>query len=178
MITNQFLKIWLLYVNIRNCLVKFPLWNLNINNLMPINFSISLITQQFFRYFDRHSNKTVTISELLQHINNFSKTIVHVIRKSHEFSFKIVQVIMIVVSNQVDFRVNARLWRQSIASWYSMMPRFSSILLLSPPSCILFTLVVFIANARLKLVYLGTLRSPLNVKNKFSDTVLIWMMSN
>ena len=35
-------------------------------------------------------------------------TIVHVIRKSHEFSFKIVRVITIVVSKHVNFLVNAR----------------------------------------------------------------------
>ena len=53
---------------------------------MLINLHISLITKRFFRSFDRHSDKTVTLSELLQDINNFSKTIVDVIRKSHEFS--------------------------------------------------------------------------------------------
>ena len=83
--------------------IKFPLWNLNINNLMLINFHISLITKQFLRSFDRHSDKTVTLSELLRDINNFSKTIVDVIRKSHEFSFKIVRVITIVVSNPANF---------------------------------------------------------------------------
>ena len=120
--------------------IKFPLWSLNINNLMLINFYISLITKRFFRSFDRHSDKTVTLSELLQDINNFSKTIVDVIRKSHEFSFKIVAAITIVVSNPVNFLVNARLWRQSIASEYSMTSRFSAIFLLSPPSYILYTL--------------------------------------
>ena len=63
-----------------------------------------------------HSDKTVTLSELLLDINNFSNKIVDVIRKSHEFSFKIVRVITIVVSNPVNFLVNVRLWRQSIAS--------------------------------------------------------------
>ena len=80
---------------------------LNINDLMLINLHISLITKGFFRSVDRHSDKTVTHSELLLDINNFSNTIVHVIRKSHEFSFKIVRVIMIVVSNPVNFLVNA-----------------------------------------------------------------------
>ena len=120
--------------------IKFPLWNLNINNLILINFHISLITKRFFRTFDRHYDKTVTLSELLQDINNFSKTIVDVIRKSHEFSFEIVRVITIVVSNPVNFFVNARLCRQSIASGYSITSRFSAILLLSPPSYILYTL--------------------------------------
>ena len=122
--------------------IKFPLWYLNIYNLMLINFHISLITKRFFRSFDRHSDKTVTLSELLQDINNFSKTIiVDVIRKSREFSFKIVRIITIVFSNPINFLENARIWRRSIASWYSMTSRFSAILLLSPPSYILYTLV-------------------------------------
>ena len=47
---------------------------------------------------------------MLLDINNFSfsKTIVHVIRKSHEFSFRIVRVITIVVSNPVNVLVNVR----------------------------------------------------------------------
>ena len=122
--------------------IKFPLWNLNINNLMLINFHISLITTRFFRSFHRHSDKTVTLIELLQDINNFSKTIVDVIKKSHEFSFKIVRVITIVVTNPVNFLVNGRLWRQNITSWYSMTSRFSAILMLNPPSYILYTMVV------------------------------------
>ena len=61
---------------------------------MFINFPISLIKKRFFRSFDRQSNKTVTLSELLQDINNFSKKIADVIRNSHEFSFKIARVIM------------------------------------------------------------------------------------
>ena len=109
---------------------------------MLIHFHISLITKRFFRSINRHSDKIATISELLQDINNFSKTIVDVIRKSHEFSFKIVRVITLVFSNLVNFLVNARLWRQSIASWYSMTSRFSIILLLSPPSYILYTRVI------------------------------------
>ena len=76
---------------------------------MLINFHISLITKRFFRSFDRHSDKTVTISELLQDINKFSKTIVDVIRKSHEFIFKIVRVITLAVLNPVNFLVNARI---------------------------------------------------------------------
>ena len=76
---------------------------------MLINFHISLITKRFFISFGRHSDKTVTLSELLRDINNFSKTIVYVIRKSHEFSFKIERVITIVVSNPVNFLVSARL---------------------------------------------------------------------
>ena len=88
--------------------IKFRWRNLNINDLMFINLHISLITKLFFISFHHHSDKTVTNSELLPDINNFSKTIVHVIRKSHEFKFNIVRVIAIVVSNPVNFLVNAR----------------------------------------------------------------------
>ena len=77
--------------------MKFRWRNLNINDLMLINLHISLITKRFFRSFDRHSDKTLTLSELLLDINNFSNKFVDVIRKSHEFSFKIVKVITIVV---------------------------------------------------------------------------------
>ena len=76
---------------------------------MLINFHISLITKRFLRSFDSHGDKTGTLSELLQDIYNFSKTIVDFIRKSHELSFKIVRVITIVVSNHVNFLVNASL---------------------------------------------------------------------
>ena len=58
--------------------IKFHLsnlFNLNINNLMLINFHISLITKRFFRYFDSHSDKTVTPSELLPGINKFRNKI-------------------------------------------------------------------------------------------------------
>ena len=89
--------------------IKFRRRNLNISDLMFIILHISLITKRFFRSFDRHSDKTATLSELLLNINNFSNKIVDVIRKSHEFSFKIVRVITIVVSNPVNFLVNARL---------------------------------------------------------------------
>ena len=74
---------------------------------MFINLHISLITKRFFRSLDRHSDKTLTRSELLKDIKNFSKTIVDVIRKSNECSFKIVRVITTVVSNPVNFLVNA-----------------------------------------------------------------------
>ena len=77
--------------------IKFRWRNLNINDLILINLHISLITKRFFLSFDRHSDKTVTHSELLLDINNFSNKIVYVIRNSHEFSFKIVRVITIVV---------------------------------------------------------------------------------
>ena len=67
--------------------IKFPLSNLNINNLIIINFHISLITKRFFRYFDRHSDKTVTLSELLPNINKFRNKILDIFRKFHECDF-------------------------------------------------------------------------------------------
>ena len=101
--------IYLIYFSIAqfNDNIKISLWNLNINNLMLINFHNSLITKRFFRYFDSHSDKTVTLGELLLNINNFSDEIADVMRKSHEFSYKIVRVITTGVSNHVDFLVNA-----------------------------------------------------------------------
>ena len=70
---------------------------------MLINIHISFIRKRFFRSFDSHSDKTVTLGELLKDINNFSKTIVDAIIKSREFSSKIVRVITIGVSNPVNF---------------------------------------------------------------------------
>ena len=55
--------------------IKFPLWNLNIKNLMLINFHISLITKRFLRSFDRHSDNTVTQSKLLRNVNKFRNKI-------------------------------------------------------------------------------------------------------
>ena len=84
------------------------LWrNLNINDVMLINFHISLISKRFFRSVDLHSDKTVTLNELWLNINNFSSKIVDVIRKSQGFSLKIVLVITIEVSNPVNFFFNA-----------------------------------------------------------------------
>ena len=60
---------------------KFQLWNLNINNLMLINFHISLITKRFLRSFDRHSDKTITVSELLPNINKFRNKIFNFLQK-------------------------------------------------------------------------------------------------
>ena len=67
--------------------IKFPLSNLNINNLMLVNFLISLITKQFFRSFDCHSDKTVTQSKLLRNINKFRNKILDFFRKFHEGGF-------------------------------------------------------------------------------------------
>ena len=61
--------------------IKFALWNLNINNVMLINFHISLITKRFLRSLDRHSDKTVTLSELLPNINKFRNKILIFLQK-------------------------------------------------------------------------------------------------
>ena len=57
--------------------MKIPLSNLNISNLMLINFHISLKTKRLFRFFDRHSDKTVTLSKLLPNINKFRNKILN-----------------------------------------------------------------------------------------------------
>ena len=64
--------------------IKVPLSNLNINNLMVINFHMSLITKRFFPSFDRYSDKTVALSELLPNINKFRNKILDIFRKFHE----------------------------------------------------------------------------------------------
>ena len=61
--------------------IKFPLINLYINNLMPINFYISLIMKRLFRSFDRHIDKTVTRCELLLNINKFRYKILDFFQK-------------------------------------------------------------------------------------------------
>ena len=61
--------------------MKFLLSNENINNLMLINFHISLITKRFFRSFDRHCDKTVTFSEFLPNINKFRNKILDFFQK-------------------------------------------------------------------------------------------------
>ena len=141
---NKSTRICLIYFSTAqfNDNIKFRWRNLNINDIMLINLYVSLITNLYVSIFWRHSDKTATFRELLLDINNFSKTIVDVNRKSHEFSFKIVRVIAIVVSNPVNFLVNARLWRQSNISVYSMTSPFAAILLLSPPSYIPYILVL------------------------------------
>ena len=83
--------------------IKFPLWNLNINNLMLINFHMSLITKWFFWSFDRHSNKTIALSELLPNINKLRNKILDFFRKFHECSFQIVLVIVIHVLYPIIF---------------------------------------------------------------------------
>ena len=61
--------------------------NLNINNLMLIKFHISLITKRFVRSFDRHSAKTLALSELLPSINKFRNKILDFLRKFQEGGF-------------------------------------------------------------------------------------------
>ena len=51
--------------------IQFRWRIMNINDLMLINLHISLIKKRFFLSFDSHSDKTVTLSELLLDINNF-----------------------------------------------------------------------------------------------------------
>ena len=77
--------ICLIYFSMAPCInnIKFRRRILNINDFMLIVLHISLITKRFFLSFDRHSDQTVTLSELLLNINNFSNKIVNVIRKSH-----------------------------------------------------------------------------------------------
>ena len=67
--------------------MKFQLSNQNINNLMLINFQISLITEIFFSSFDCHSDTTVTFSELLPNINKFRNKILDIFIKFHEGGF-------------------------------------------------------------------------------------------
>ena len=67
--------------------MKFPLSNLNINDLMLINFHISLITKRLSRSFHRHSDKTVTLSELLPNINKLRNKILDFFRTFHEGGF-------------------------------------------------------------------------------------------
>ena len=56
---------------------------MNNYDLMLINFHISLTTKRFIRSFDRQSDKTVTLSELLLDINNFSNKMACVVKKSY-----------------------------------------------------------------------------------------------
>ena len=67
--------------------MKFSLSNLNMNNLMLINFHISLKTKRLFRSFDRHNEKTVTLSKLWSNINKFRNKILDFFRKFHEGDF-------------------------------------------------------------------------------------------
>ena len=61
--------------------IKFPLGSLNNNNLMLINFHISLIPKRFLRSFDLHCDKTITLNELLPNINKFRNKILNFFQK-------------------------------------------------------------------------------------------------
>ena len=82
-------RIYLIYFSMAAFIdnMRFLLSNLNINNLMLINFRISLKTKRLFRSFDRHSDKTVTLSELLPNINKFRNKILDFFRKFHKSDF-------------------------------------------------------------------------------------------
>ena len=56
---------------------KFPVWNLNINDLILIIFLISLIKKRCFWSFDLYSDKTVTLSDMLPNINKFRNEIMN-----------------------------------------------------------------------------------------------------
>ena len=96
--------ICLIYFSMAPCIdyIKFPLPHLNINNVMLINFHISLITKRFLRSFDRHSDKTATLSELLPNINKFHNKILNFFKKFHECGYLIVQVIVMHVLNPIN----------------------------------------------------------------------------
>ena len=113
--------------------MKFPFSNQNINNLMLINFHISLKTNRFFRSFDRHSDKTVTFSELLVNINKFRNEILHFFTKFHEGGFYIVRVIVMHVLNSLFIKEKPS--RELIAVLLQRIAELSS------PSYILYTLV-------------------------------------
>ena len=91
------------------------------------------------------------IIELLQNISNFSNKIVDVIRKSHEFCFTFVRVITIVVSNHVNcceyLPMTSEHWQRLLDD----VTRFAAILLLSPPSYILYTLIGATSRATFKI---------------------------
>ena len=104
--------------------IKFPLWNLIINNLMLIHFHISLITKRFLRSCEHHSYKTVTLSELLSNINKFRNKILNF---SESFT-------------NVASKLFELLW---YISWILLIPPvllLQRIAALSPPSYILYTL--------------------------------------
>ena len=61
--------------------MKFFVSTLNINNLMLINFRISLKPKRLFRSFDRHSDETVTLSDLLPNIKKFRNKILDFFQK-------------------------------------------------------------------------------------------------
>ena len=128
-------RICLIYFSIAPFIdyIKFPLWNMHINNLMLINFHISLMTERFLRSFDRHSDKIVALSELLPNINKFeikywifSESFMNVASKLFELLWYMSWIPL--------FRSrNALQWIHTV-----LLQRMAE---LSPPSYILYTLL-------------------------------------
>ena len=113
--------------------MKFHLSNLNINNLMLINFYISLKPKRLFCSFNCYSDKIVTLCKLLPNINKFCNKILDFFRKFHECGCWIVRVIVMHVLNPVFFKQNQS--REPIP--VLLLQRIAE---LSSPSYILYTL--------------------------------------
>ena len=115
--------------------IKFPLWNMNINNLMLIYFHISLITKQFFRSFDRHSDTTVTLSELLPNIDKFRNKIL-------DFFQKVSRRWLLYCSIYCDARLEScYFFKENPSSELIPVLLLQRIAELTPPSYIVYTLV-------------------------------------
>ena len=115
--------------------IKFPLWNLNINDLMLINFHITLISKRFLLSFDRHSDKTVTVSELLPNINKFCNKILNFLSESFtNVASKLFESLWYMPWIQLIFSRNALQWIHTVL----LLQRIAE---LSPPSYILYILL-------------------------------------
>ena len=117
--------------------IQFPLWNLNINNLMLINFHISLKTKRFLRSFDRHCDKTLTLSELLPNINKFRNKILN-------FLQNISRMWLLNCSSYCDTCLKSQYFFKKcspVNSYRSTVLLLHQVAEVSPPSCILYTLV-------------------------------------
>ena len=112
---------------------KFSLWTMNINNLMLINFHISLITKRFFQYFDRHSGKTVTLSELLPNINKFRNKTVNFSESFTNAASKLFELLRYMSWILLIFPRNA-------LQWIHLVLLLQRIAELNPHSNILYTL--------------------------------------
>ena len=113
--------------------IKFPLSNLKINNLMLINFHISLITKRFFNSFDRHSDKTVTLSELFPTNNKFNSKILI-------FFQTVSRRRLLNYSSYCDARIESYLFfKEKPSSELIKVLLLQRIAELSPPSYILYT---------------------------------------
>ena len=97
--------------------------------------------KRFLRSFDRHSDKAVTLSELLPIINKFHNKILNFFQKVSRCGFWIVRVIVIHVLNPINFSRNALEWIHTIL----LLQRIAE---LRPPSYILYTLVSAVSNSR------------------------------